>query len=121
MCAIMNCELKINYKFYFKQKISMVEAKPAETYLTGQNLVDQKKIAEGLTFGENDVGIELFFSDTDANKSEGANSLVTLNCAFKHRFSDFIVNEIDQEGEVVWFRAEEDLQKWKVVNMEPVV
>ena len=35
--------------------------------------------------------------------------LVSLRCAFKHRFSDFIVNEIDLEGEVVWFKPETDL------------
>ena len=90
-----------------------------ETSLTGQNLENQKKIANTLTFGENDVGIELFYSDIDANgavagASNANSTLVQLNCAFKHRFSDFIVNEIDEEGEVVWFRAEEDLQKWKV-------
>jgi len=41
-----------------------------------------------------------------------------LKCAFKHRFSDFIVNEIDEQGEVVWFRPETDLQKWKSHNLE---
>ena len=41
-----------------------------------------------------------------------------LKCTIKHRFSDFIVNEIDNNGEVVWFRPETDLQKWKKANME---
>ena len=65
-------------------------------------MADQKKIAEGLTFGEKDVGIELYYSDIENT----GDTLVDLKCAFKHRFSDFIVNEIDQEGEVVWFRSE---------------
>ena len=72
-----------------------------------------------MTFGENDVGIELFYQDTAAKTDSKTGTLVQLNCAFKHRFSDFIVNEIDQEGEVVWFHAEEDLQKWKASNMDP--
>ena len=63
-----------------------------------------------MTFGEEHVGIELFYTDTKEVKDEG---LVALNCAFKHRFNDFIVNEIDTEGEVVWFKPETDLQKWK--------
>jgi hypothetical protein len=36
----------------------------------------------------------------------------------KHRYSDFIVNEIDENGEVVWFRSELNNQtKWKTENM----
>ena len=35
-------------------------------------------------------------------------------------FSDFIVNEIDESGEVVWFRPETDLQKWKPANLTKV-
>ena len=36
----------------------------------------------------------------------------------KHRYSDFIVNEIDLNGDVVWFRSELDNQnKWKVCNI----
>ena len=54
-------------------------------------MADQKKIAEGLTFGEKDVGIELYYSDIENT----GDTLVDLKCAFKHRFSDFIVNEID--------------------------
>jgi hypothetical protein len=45
-------------------------------------------------------------------------SFVELKCTVKHRFSDFIVNEIDPSGEVVWFKPETDLQKWKKVNIE---
>ena len=36
----------------------------------------------------------------------------------KHRFSDFIVNEIDINGDVVWFQPETNLQKWKKANIE---
>lgn len=36
----------------------------------------------------------------------------------KHRFSDFIVNEIDLNGDVVWFQPENNLQKWKKANIE---
>ena len=36
----------------------------------------------------------------------------------KHRYSDFIVNEIDMNGDVVWFRSELDNQnKWKTQNI----
>ncbi len=59
------------------------------------------------------MGIELYYSDTIEQKS----ALAELKCAFKHRFSDFIVNEIDEENDVVWFRPETDLQKWKECNM----
>lgn len=34
----------------------------------------------------------------------------------KHRFGDFIVNEIDEFGNVVWFEPENDFQKWKKGN-----
>lgn len=80
------------------------------------SLAERKVIANNLTFSEADVGIQLFYSDIVAEKTE----LVQLNCAFKHRFSDFIVNEIDQEGEVVWFSPETDLQKWRSKNAEVV-
>lgn len=38
---------------------------------------------------------------------------MVIQCAIKHRFTDFIVNEIDEAGQVVWFHYERDLQKWK--------
>ena len=56
-------------------------------------------------FGESDVGIALFLGDFDDHKQKH----VQLKCTFKHRYSDFIVNEIDEKGEVVWFRPETDL------------
>lgn len=66
-------------------------------------------------FEETSVGIDLFLGDVEP---KGATSFVPLNCTVKHRFSDFIVNEIDSNGEVVWFRAETDLQRWKKANIE---
>ena len=65
-------------------------------------------------FGEEDVGISLFLGDLEQTKEK----LIQLKCTFKHRYSDFIVNEIDEKGEVVWFKPETDLQKWKKVNIE---
>ena len=47
-------------------------------------------------FGEADVGIARFLTE----------GLTALPCAIKHRYSDFIVNEIDKHGEVVWFVSE---------------
>jgi hypothetical protein len=41
-----------------------------------------------------------------------------IKCTFKHRYSDFIVNEIDENGDVVWFKAETDLQRWKKANID---
>jgi hypothetical protein len=41
---------------------------------------------------------------------------VVIRCAIKHRFSDFIVNEIDEHGNVVWFRPENDLLKWRAIK-----
>ena len=73
-------------------------------------LQEKKEVADTLTFGEADVGIELFYSDT-LPKEKQLKELAKIECAFKHRFSDFVVNEIDQSGEVVWFKKEENLQK----------
>lgn len=56
-------------------------------------------------FGEADVGILLFLGDIDQKGEEP----VVIKCTFKHRYSDFIVNEIDENGDVVWFKAETDL------------
>ena len=79
-------------------------------------LDEKKKVAESLQFGERDVGIELFYSDTLPG-SEKKVELASIECSFKHRFSDFVVNEIDQSGEVVWYRKEENLQMWKPANI----
>ena len=57
----------------------------------------------------------MFLGDVEPKAAE---KFVTLNCTIKHRFSDFIVNEIDSTGEVVWFKAETDLQRWKKANIE---
>ena len=79
-------------------------------------LDEKKKVAESLQFGERDVGIELFYSDTLPGSEKKA-ELASIECSFKHRFSDFVVNEIDQSGEVVWYRKEENLQMWKPANI----
>lgn len=42
------------------------------------------------------------------------NEQVLIKCSIKHRYSDFIVNEIDMNGDVVWFRSElNNQEKWK--------
>ena len=56
----------------------------------------------GVDFKESSVGISRFLAEKDANN----NKFVQLNGTFKHRFSDFIVNEIDEKGEVVWYKSE---------------
>ena len=61
------------------------------------------------------MGIALFLGDVEPQAAE---TFVSLNCTVKHRFSDFIVNEIDKNGEVVWFRPETDLQRWKKANLD---
>jgi hypothetical protein len=48
-----------------------------------------------MEFGEAQAGIEEFL-----------NAQVEINCTIKHRYSDFIVNEIDHNGNVVWFQSE---------------
>lgn len=64
---------------------------------------------------ELEVGIATFL----AEKSESGD-FITLNASFKHRFSDFIVNELDKEtGEVVWYSSENaNLQMWKMANFD---
>lgn len=59
-------------------------------------------------FTEKDAGIEEFL----------AKESVEIPCIIKHRYSDFIVNEINQAGEVVWFRHETDLEKWRQSNFK---
>ena len=54
-------------------------------------------------FGEKEAGIEEYLCKDN----------VTIRCVIKHRFSDFVVNEIDENGVVVWFTPETDLQKWR--------
>jgi tRNA pseudouridine13 synthase len=36
---------------------------------------------------------------------------VGFNCVLKHRYSDFLVNEIDLNGNVVWIKSNEDKDK----------
>ena len=66
------------------------------------------------SFGEQEVGISLYLADIESADHKP----VTISCTFKHRYSDFIVNEINEAGEVVWFKAETDLQKWKKANIQ---
>jgi hypothetical protein len=47
-------------------------------------------------FGEKEAGIQEFL-----NKDQ-----TVIDCTIKHRYSDFIVNEIDLQGNVVWFSSE---------------
>lgn len=61
-------------------------------------------------FSEADAGIQEFLAPADM--------MVELPCTVKHRYSDFIVNEIDETGEVIWFRSElHNEQKWRPQNM----
>jgi hypothetical protein len=53
-----------------------------------------------MPFGENEAGIQEYLTP--------ANDQVHFSCTMKHRYSDFIVNEIDLNGDVVWFRSELD-------------
>jgi len=62
-------------------------------------------------FGEEDVGIEEFMMAADKN--------IEIRCTVKHRYSDFIVNEIDEDGKVIWFESEQsNLEKWRGVNIK---
>lgn len=64
-------------------------------------------------FNEASVGILAYLGDVEP---KSLHEFQQLNCTVKHRFSDFIVNEIDPNGEVVWFKPETDLQKWRNNN-----
>jgi hypothetical protein len=50
-------------------------------------------------FGEEEAGITEYVSSTN----------IKIPCVIKHRFSDFIVNEIDEFGKIVWFKPETNL------------
>jgi len=71
------------------------------------SLQQQKEAAK--SFGEAEAGIQEYISEGN----------VVIQCAIKHRFTDFIVNEIDEAGQVVWFQYERDLQKWKIGAAAP--
>jgi hypothetical protein len=44
------------------------------------------------------------FSEFDAGIREFLNKeAIAMQATIKHRYSDFIVNEIDPDGKVVWF------------------
>lgn len=57
------------------------------------------------SFTERNAGIEEYLSKES----------LSISCSIKHRYSDFIVNEINQAGEVVWFRPE-TIDKWRQSN-----
>ena len=76
-----------------------------EATVTTETKEDAKKEVILSPFGESDVGICLYLGDFDSDKEK----LVEIKCTFKHRYSDFIVNEIDEKGDVVWFKPETDL------------
>jgi tRNA pseudouridine13 synthase len=52
-------------------------------------------------FGESDAGIIEYMSEGN----------VEMKCVLKHRYSDFIVNEIDPTGEVVYLKLEPEQSK----------
>ena len=57
-------------------------------------------------FGEEQAGITEFLIP--------ATDQIQIIGTVKHRISDFIVNEIDENGQVVWFQSElNNAQKWK--------
>lgn len=57
------------------------------------------------------MGIEEFMMSADTN--------IQIRCTVKHRYSDFIVNEIDEEGNVIWFKSEQsNVEKWRGVNIK---
>ena len=62
------------------------------------------KVPREKEFGEKEAGIEENMSSHTTEKPN-----VVISCAIKHRFSDFIVNEIDENGNVLWFQPEKDL------------
>lgn len=59
-----------------------------------------------LKVNEKDVGIECYLNNKDAG----------FECVIKHRFSDFIVNEIDENGNVIWLIEKETKDKIKIVE-----
>ena len=70
-----------------------------------ESTITQEEVKKSVPkiFGENEAGIQEYLSKEN----------VTIRCAIKHRFSDFVVNEIDENGKVIWFVPETDLQKWR--------
>jgi hypothetical protein len=78
----------------------MVETTENNDRCQDQLLQVPKKSDDAST--EIEVGIATFLAET-----HDKGDFITLNASFKHRFSDFIVNELDKEtGEVVWYQSE---------------
>lgn len=61
--------------------------------------MESNKKEEDKVFGEEEAGIREYVSKDN----------IKIPCSIKHRFSDFIVNEIDENDNVIWFKAETDL------------
>ena len=63
-----------------------------------------------MPFGEANVGIEEYLTPKEEN--------IVIKCTVKHRYSDFVVNEIDEDGKVIVFRSEQgNLNKWRASNI----
>jgi tRNA pseudouridine13 synthase len=61
-----------------------------------------ENINEGFnSLKESDVGITEYI----------CNSTLGFNCVLKHRYSDFLVNEIDPQGNVVWTKSNDNSEK----------
>ena len=72
----------------------------------------------GVDFKESSVGISRFLAEKDHKD----NDFMQLNGTFKHRFSDFIVNEIDDKKEVVWWKSENaNIDYWKMSNIQNTI
>lgn len=59
-------------------------------------------------FGEANVGITEFLVPAPEASATAPSELTftAIPCTVKHRYSDFIVNEIDEAGKVVVFKSE---------------
>ena len=74
-------------------------------------------------FGEANVGITEFLVPAPKGEadpgSEATLTFTRIPCTVKHRYSDFIVNEIDEAGQLVVFKSEQgDLKKWRKSNLK---
>ena len=68
--------------------------------------MEKEKLEKFNKLSEEDVGITQFMD----NSNKG------FKCVLKHRYSDFIVNEIDMNGKVVWIKDTESIQNNELIN-----
>ena len=68
--------------------------------------MEKEKLEKFNKLTEEDVGITQFMD----NSNKG------FKCVLKHRYSDFIVNEIDMNGKVVWIKDTESIQNNELIN-----